>query len=40
MNWIYWLHTMCPKDWTNEDVLRFVSIDCPEVTLEDIEKNR
>tara|TARA_R110002126_G_scaffold2232_1_gene12764 strand:- start:1728 stop:1889 length:162 start_codon:yes stop_codon:yes gene_type:complete len=25
---------MCPSDWTNEKALKFINIDCPEVTLD------
>ena len=36
MDWKRWLKHYCPKDWTNENALLFISKDCPEVTLEDI----
>ena len=40
MDWKRWLKHYCPKDWTNENALLFISKDCPEVTLEDIKRNR
>lgn len=40
MCWKRWLIHYCPKEWSNTDALIFISIDCPEVTLQDIERER
>jgi len=42
MSWITWLQEMCPKDWSNKEVLEFIHTSkfCKNVTLEDIEKER
>jgi len=40
MNWITWLETMCPPEWSNEDALILIKVDCPEVTLEDVKRER
>ncbi len=36
MNWKIWLLNYCPKDWTLEDKLQFIQMDCPEVTMEQV----
>lgn len=36
MNWKIWLLNYCPKDWTVEDKLCFIQLDCPEVTMEQV----
>lgn len=40
MSWKKWLIHYCPKDWSNEDALTLIRVDCPEVTLEDIKRER
>tara|TARA_R110000796_G_scaffold63909_4_gene147836 strand:+ start:944 stop:1069 length:126 start_codon:yes stop_codon:yes gene_type:complete len=40
MNWIEWLRTMCPSDWTNNKALKFINIECPEVTLDKLKTER
>jgi hypothetical protein len=36
MYWKTWLVEYCPKDWTLEDKLYFIQLDCPEVTMEEV----
>jgi hypothetical protein len=36
MYWKTWLVEYCPKDWTIEDKLYFIQLDCPEVTMEEV----
>lgn len=38
MNWKTWLLHYAPKDWSTEDKLRFINLDCPKVTLEDVKR--
>lgn len=40
MYWKTWIKTMCPKDWTNEEVLEFVNLECSSVTLSDVIRER
>ena len=40
MDWGRWLRTMCPSDWTDIKALEFINIECPEVTLEQVELER
>ena len=40
MCWKRWLKVMCPKEWSNEDALKLIKVDCPEVTLEDVKRER
>lgn len=40
MCWKYWLKHMCPKHWTDKKALQIVNLDCPKVTLQDIQKER
>ena len=40
MNWINWVRTTCPSDWTDEKALKFINIDCPEVTLDRLKAER
>ena len=42
MNWKYWLRTMCPKDWSNKEVLEFIHTSkfCKDVTLQDVLEER
>lgn len=36
MNWKTWLIHYSPKNWTNEEKLAFIQIDCPTVTMQDL----
>ena len=40
MTWMNWLRTMCPVEWKDEQALEFVNIECPEVTLKRLQKER
>jgi hypothetical protein len=38
MNWKTWILNYAPKNWSIEDKLRFINLDCPNVTLEDVKR--
>ena len=40
MNWKKWLSERCPSDWTDEQALKFISVAHPNLTLDEVIKQR
>ena len=38
MNWKTWLLNYAPKDWSIEDYVRIIQVDCPNVTVDEIKR--
>ena len=37
MYWKQWLRHYAPESWSMEDYVKIIHIDCPDVTVEEIE---
>ena len=38
MYWKQWLRHYAPESWSMEDYVKIIHIDCPDVTVEEIER--